>query len=219
MLSAKNGNIVTSATTDMASAFHGGPQASTGKRTVRSESNAQQCREALIGQRQIAWPVGWGERPALAIVSSRLGRSLAARKQWFAGLRLACRTARREGATLLTAAGTAADPYVRRAGKIFHLPIVSIRFPTLSKSGLPELPQECDPQRETWVSVMELSCQHTGLAESVETLPLRDRSMIALADRIVALSVRTGGNLEQALAIRLAHAPPGGSVRPPCAGA
>ncbi|QEG39701.1 hypothetical protein [Roseimaritima ulvae] len=58
-----------------------------------------------------------------AIVCSRLGRSLERRRRTFDYLQQAVLKTKRDGAALLVVAGTAPEPWVRRAAELFHVPL------------------------------------------------------------------------------------------------
>ena len=103
-----------------------------------------------------------------ALVSSRLGRQVERRRDWFRLLMRGVLRARRDGAALLVVERTAAAPWVQRAAELLDVPVVRVQ------------PRRRDD---------------------------RDTALVGLADRVFALWVRRGGNLQRLLQQRLSRSP------------
>lgn len=111
----------------------------------------------------------------IAIAMSRLPRQIDPKAAWLGGLRAALRRVHQEGATLLIVEGTAGSDVVRRGAERLGIAIDKL-----------EVPDEA--------STVD---QH----ESV--LPHRDRILLEAADCVIALDVRTNGNIHRALRLAL----------------
>ena len=108
-----------------------------------------------------------------AIVTSRLPRLMPPQDPWLRGLRASIRRIQRLGEILLTSNGTAGFDFIRRAAERFNIPIEQIDVPTTSQS----------------------------IDEN--SIPARDLAVISTADCVLALGVRTEGNIHRALRERL----------------
>jgi len=182
--------------------------------------------ESWLGLRLMWWPSGIPEGRKVAWVSSRLGRAIDERPDWFAVLRSATAKLNPARDVLLTAASTTVDRFLERAAILFSLRRLRVHLDEcrtlvewltrlrrqLSRNGPTEalVPQLGD---DTEVFVSPLGrCAHLPVQDSATTdgqespsseLPLSDRVLIAAADRVLALQVRPKGNLHQLLGARL----------------
>ena len=176
--------------------------------------------ESWLGPRLLWWPRGVPEGRQVAWVSSRLGRAIDERPDWFAVLRSAAAKFDPARDVLLTAPSTTVDRFLERAAILFGLRRLRVHLDehrTLvdwltrlrrqlwrsclahedksSHSGRPEMDAISS---EVFVSP-KMSVQVRSLSE----LPLSDRVLIAAADQVHALQVRLNGNLHQLLRARL----------------
>lgn len=104
----------------------------------------------------IAW-----DQPLVAIVCSRVGHDPHRHRSLSQQIAASLQQARRDGASLLIADGTAIDPWVTHAAEVFRCPVV--RFDMTDQ---------------------------------------RDRDVIAVADRVDAVYVRSGGKVTELLRLR-----------------
>ncbi|MDA1013769.1 MAG: hypothetical protein O3A00_04860, partial [Planctomycetota bacterium] len=138
-----------------------------------------------------------------AIVSSRLSRSLENHGSWFAGLRTACSRAKTAQLTLVTATATTCDPYVRRCAELFGIDTLTLdvrehESPTAWLRRVQKIDRVDHPT--AFVSPC-LDTSNLNTATNAAAKP--DQLLVDVADQVVALSVRTGGNLERILTNRL----------------
>ncbi|QDV70800.1 hypothetical protein Poly24_45320 [Rosistilla carotiformis] len=142
--------------------------------------------------------VDW-RRPLFTVVSSRLGRHLHRRRDWFALLRQAIASTKRESATLLISHRTAAAPWTQRGARRFDCPSVSICV------------SPWDEGFDAWLSRIRKHPPTDQIAISPpidspvanRNAPRQDAAAIFLADRIFAPHVARGGNIDRLLIQRL----------------
>ena len=161
-----------------------------------------------FGRRRVGWFSGrmvlWPEESTtlLSIVSSRLGREVEKKAAWFRALRAACRQAAESNSKLLHVPNTAAALYVERAAELFG---VGLQRVVISESS-------DQFQLEDWLNVAERQSDDflvspalgTGANSSADCeAPIRDRLSTSLSKNVVALFVRSNGNLERLINLRL----------------
>ncbi|TXT38278.1 MAG: hypothetical protein FD138_434, partial [Planctomycetota bacterium] len=175
--------------------------------------------ESWLGPRLMWWPSGIPEGRKVAWVSSRLGRAIDERSDWFAVLRAATAKLDPTRDVLLTAARTTVDRFLERAAILFGLRRLRVHLDDghtliewltrlrreLSRSCLAEgHVSRIAADSEVFVSPV---LNHIGEPDGQECpsyeLPLSDRVVIAAADQVLALQVRPKGNLHQLLRARL----------------
>ena len=141
-----------------------------------------------------------------AVVSSRLSRSLERHGSWFAGLRTACSRAKSGEFTLVTATTTTCDSFVRRCGELFGVDTLTldVRESESPSAWLRRVQKVEDVVFPTaFVSpCVGITATTSGLNASADRVPA-DQLLIDVSDQVIALSVRTGGNLERILSSRL----------------
>lgn len=173
-----------------------------------------------IGVRLAWWPHGVPAGRTVAIVSSRLGRKLDEHSGWFAALRTACLRLDSQADLLVTAAGTTTARFVERCAALFGLRVLRVHIADKPDETLKRwfvsLRNLVDENRDRLVDEVFLSppIPDSGAAVTSEGLfetPLRDRAVVALAQSVLALGVRRGGNIESTLRARLSDPswPPG----------
>lgn len=180
--------------------------------------------ESWIGPRLLWWPRGAPDGRKVAWVSSRLGRAIDERADWFAVLRSA--TAKLDPArdVLLTAPSTTVDRFLDRAAILFglrrlrvHLDerrslvdwLTRLRRQLQRSSDLESEAAQFSNDSDVFVSPI---IQHVGEPNAdgmsaqggpFSDLPLSDRVLVAAADHVFALQVRPNGNLHRLLQARL----------------
>lgn len=171
----------------------------------------QMLTHGWLGMRLAWWPYGIPGGRRIGLVSSRLGQELDRRTNWFAVLRTACMKLQPQHEVLLTAPSTTTDRFVQRAGELFGLRVLRIDIADDSRKTL-----------EPWAlktalasSIADAPCGVVSLSppvpsdrkgtevESLARFPARDRAIVALSDRLVALDVRVRGHLDHLLRARL----------------
>ena len=183
--------------------------------------------EHWIGPRLMWWPRGIPDGRKVAWVSSRLGRAIDERPDWFAVLRSAVAKLDPAHDVLLTAPSTTVDRFLERAAILFGLRRLRIHLDErrtlvdwlvrlrrqlsrnyLARDSETQIDAACS---EVFVSPVGgwalLPVPHSENKDGQEcpssVLPLSDRVLIAAADRVLALQVRSNGNLHQLLRARL----------------
>lgn len=174
-----------------------------------------------LGSRWLWWPRGVPRGRRVAWISSRLGRAIDERTDWFAVLRTATAKFQRERDLLLTASHTATDRFLERAASLFGLPLLRVNLEerrscvdwmtrlrrAVTRQGLldSEAVKTLDPP--SFADVF-LSPPMDEIADGAPPRPLNhtpvaDRLLVLLAEQLVALQVRPRGNLHQLLRARL----------------
>lgn len=181
-----------------------------------------------LGVRWLWWPRGVPHGRKVAWVSSRLGRAIDERPDWFAVLRTAAAKLDVERDVLLTASRTTTDRFLERAATLFGLRLLRIEceqtrsfvdwlravrrqmettsWPVPMETN--ESPATGDEHSTVWLSPPAISPSVTvGEPDAkLASRPLPDRVLLAAADQLVALQVRPGGHLDALLRRRLAEA-------------
>jgi hypothetical protein len=113
----------------------------------------------------------------IAIVMSRLPRLIDPQATWLCGLRAALRRIQESGDLLVVAEGAAGTDFVRRGAERLRIPIEEATISAGLENG--------------WVN-------------EEGAIPPPDRALLGTADLVLALQVRTNGNIHRALQERLA---------------
>jgi hypothetical protein len=117
----------------------------------------------------------------IAIVMSRLPRLIDPQATWLCGLRAALRRVQESGDVIVVANGTAGSDFVRRGAVRLGIPIEEATITADLGNASPD-------------------------AEGA--IPPQDRAVLATADLVLALQVRTNGNIHRALQERLSRNSP-----------
>ena len=193
--------------------------------------------EDWIGSRLLCWPSGIPSGRKVAWVSSRLGRAIEERPDWFAVLRTAAAKLDPEQDLLLTAPCTTTDRFLERAALLFELRLLRVHLDetrsltdwlvrlrrhlwrhcleTQTRAGDDMRTRQGADAPRSPESVVALSppVGMTGAVVDLLQRPLADRVLVAMADQLVALQLRPHGNLHELLKRRLSDASwPAGSV-------
>lgn len=171
--------------------------------------------EKWLGPRLLWWPRGVPEGRRVAWISSRLGRAIDERPDWFAVLRSATAKLDPQRDLLLTASGTTVDRFLERAAILFG--IHRLRVHLDERRTLVDWLTRL--RRQLWRSFLSQDVAGPAVTQSEvfvspsggwsaedgssSDLPLSDRVLIAVADQVFALQVRPNGNLHQLLRERL----------------
>ncbi len=172
-----------------------------------------------IGTSLIWWPHGVPVGRKVVWVSSRLGRAIDERSDWFAVLRSAAAKLDLEQDVLLTSSSTTTGRFLERAAILFGLRLLHIHTETTRSLSdwllrlRRELWQQCLLGSGSAVSTpTSANCATISPAlgtnpvdSDLSALPLADRVLIAAADQVVALQVRSQGNLHALLKRRLSE--------------
>lgn len=159
--------------------------------TVWPNGDEQVCDSRLL------WSTHGNARKRTAIVSSRLGRELDRKDEFFRILRVACSQLDPQAQTLLSAEGTATHRYVKRAAELFGIDHWSVHVARVHQSLEQWLRQlaaklkENVPENQIFVS--------PPLGVTTPRYPLRDDFVMRRADQVLAIHVRSGGTIESIL--------------------
>ena len=174
------------------------------------ESNRQRSDERQKGGhgRICLWPYGTPQRPRIVVLSSRLGRAVEQRPDWFSYLRAAARRAADHGGCLLWASGMTASKYLGRLSELSNTPATCLHLPHRDESVVDwwkRLPLRASPDRANFSDAIVpgwLSPPIFLAAPLPLPAQLGDPSVlwaVKLADEILALMVRSGGHVETLL--------------------
>lgn len=156
--------------------------------------------QAWFGMSVGIWPRTAFEGRRVAVVSSRLGRKLGQHSAWFDAFRtLACQFRAQRGDVFVTADGTTADRFVKRAASLFDLPAFLVRMTENSPA------QHIEHFHALTENAGDVTFSKPVLEHDVggTTAPLGDRLITALANHIRALSVKRGSTTHELLCERL----------------
>ncbi len=181
-----------------------------------SETNGSPVVVELLGPRLLWCPPGVSGKTLFGLTSSRLGRELERRQAWFQTLRAACARCREAHELLLTARGTVPARFVMRCQDLFGVGVLEIVPPQTNdvdawfRETLEATPSEGTQQDLTQQVYVSPRLDDADRSPH-ETIPLADRAMAALSDRLLLLFVRRGGHWEQLVKWRTTanHWPPG----------
>lgn len=196
------------------------------KLTVGWSSSDDRPLERWLAPRLMWCPRGVPAGRKVAWVSSRLGRAIDERPDWFAVLRSAVAKLDPERDVLLTASSTTVDRFLERATILFGLRRLRVHVDErrslvdwlkrlrrqvwrscLVDSSLPQLTDDSAVFLSPLGGWALLPVTHASDTDGQECpssdLPLSDRVLIAAADQVLALQVRPKGNLHRLLRARL----------------
>lgn len=169
-----------------------------------------------LGPRLAWWPQGIPRGSRVAVASSRLGRKLEARRSWFAVLRAACARLDPEDDILLVSKGTTTARYVERCGDLFGLRLLGVQTwgrdePTWARWWR-RIRQATAVERDRFSIAQVYLSPALGPADRCPApspwaacceLPVRDRVLVGMGEKLVVLHVRNHGVLHQLLRARL----------------
>ncbi len=155
--------------------------------------------------------IGSLKGPLIGITSSRLGHDPRLQKRVCQFLTRSLSQCRQRGGTLLVAAGSAIEPWARRASELYSVPIEILSVDSDSRdsgaqdSGAQDSGSQCQATAASEpVGPGRHAVQRPVVVRSDCGRKLsRDAVLIALADRVDAVYVRRGGAIEQCLNVRL----------------
>jgi hypothetical protein len=164
-----------------------------------------------LGRRLAWWPRGVPNGQRVGLVSSRIGRAPDTQQAWFTMLRAACGKIDADRDLLVTSESTTTDRYVDRAAALFGLRVLRIDVPQNDEQSPVEWFARVLAGGETEANdhghTVFLSPPLPGLPEEtdkkIDSVPVRDRALVALSDRLLAFRVRRKGNLHRLVEARL----------------
>lgn len=142
----------------------------------------------------------------VGLASSRLGRRLDRQQAWFTMFRAACSKIDFQHETILTAESTTTARFVERAAELFNAPVLTVTPPSPKETAVDWLQRLRKVERSAG-NVHRVHLSPCLVADSstgpLDALPLRDRCVVALSDRLLVFHVRSGGRLETLVRARL----------------
>jgi len=129
------------------------------------------------------------QRTTTSIVSSRLGRKLDRRDEFFRVLRIACSQLDPRRQVLLSARGTATHEFVIRAAELFGLDVLEVQIAALNTS-LDQWVERCSELSNGDNVLMVWQLNETPSSAP----PLRDTVTVCCADQVLAIHLRICGN-------------------------
>ena len=169
-----------------------------------------------LGHRLFFWPTGIPQGRRVGIVSSRLGRALDEKRDWFGVLRTACLRLDPVRDILLTAAETTTFRFLEHCAARFGLRV--LRVDVTGTSDLSRWIERLTTCRDTEsnsmgnrVIVSPILIETIDLPSGLADTPIRDRVVMTLSDHVLALHLRPNGNLHRLTCARLKDSawPPG----------
>jgi hypothetical protein len=168
-----------------------------------------------LGDRLLWWPRGIPLGKRVALVSSRLGRRLDARKSWFRALRSACRQIDRRNEVLVSAENTSVARILPRAAKLFRLRLIELS-PCRADETLADWLARCWKAHgrpaanglfpASFSPAFDVGEEPGTRIACTSAIPERDRAVAGFSDDLLALMLRPKGNLHRLMRIRLKEA-------------
>ena len=161
-----------------------------------------------IGDRFIWWPRAVPRGRLVGLVSSRLPRRLDTQTDWIAALRAACVELNPASDVLLCAPSTTTGRFIKRFAVHSRLQLLVLHEPRttsidgwLARIERAELPHKSGGSVSAFLS--PLLSGGTPPPRSVRETPLRDRSIAALSDLLIALHLRRDSQTDRLVRARL----------------
>jgi hypothetical protein len=184
------------------------------------------------GDRVLFWPFG---KPAancqlIGLVTSRIGRKLDEKDEWFQRLRLACGVARQQQTVVVTAEDAAAYEFISRSAELFRIATVRViqserisvarwfdwAVEQSSRFGVKPSPTDAaailDAAPNCWPVIISpiVVGSRADLSDSQDestdpsSIPIQDRVTAALSEQLWVMSLRRNGNWHRLIQQRLA---------------
>ncbi len=173
--------------------------------TFKIPGRDRQVCEHWLGQRAYWWPRGAPVSRGVGIVGSRLKRDPASRAPVLRTLRLSMTAIDKSSEHVVASVGTSLYDYVEECAKTFDVPLLRVSTPPdqgSSKLWLDELVRDSNSMSGFELSLSpDVSPTGSDASPSVdsargglEQLPIRDRVLALISDRVFVLSLRRNGN-------------------------
>ena len=164
-----------------------------------------------LGGRLAWWPRGVPQGRRVGLVSSRLGRNVDQQRPWFAVLRTACMKLDPSRDLIVTSDSIASHRFVQRCGALFGVPVLNVLIDRRDSLSTRRWGQHVLTSDAASPGVCHLAYVSPPVSEAADSwvhgdlvgLPLADRLIAAISDRLIALRVRPDGNLDRLLSARL----------------
>lgn len=191
-------------------------QASGARLTLGIPGMATDVTRRWLGYRLAWWPDGIPDGRRVGLASSRLGRILDGQRPWFTILRAACAKVDPGHDLLVAAVSTTAARFVKRSARLFELPVLTIDAPHDDGLSLASWFRRIRTGRlggdsDSSARAHRVSLSPPVLAAGTEgacdpflaAVPIRDRALVAVSDRLLVFRVRAGGHVLDLLRARL----------------
>ena len=173
--------------------------------TFRIPNRDRQVCEDWLGQRAYWWPRGIPDSRRIGIVGSRLKRDSASQVPVLRALRLSMTAVETSSEQVVASAETALYDYVQECATTFDVPLLRISTPPdqgSSKVWLDELVRTSSPTSDFQLSLSPDAAASKGNAApgvksvlgELAQLPIRDRVLALISDRVFVLTLRRNGN-------------------------
>ena len=160
--------------------------------------------ETWLGQRAYWWPRGVSRSRRVGIVGSRLKRDPTMQAPILQALRLSMTAIDNLSEQVVASAGTSLYDYVEKAATTFDVPLLRVSTPAdrgSSKLWLDELIQTQSTSDfglllspDVSPSGSDASPRADSVVPALEQLPIRDRILALMSDRLFVLTLRRNGN-------------------------
>ena len=158
-----------------------------------------------VSKRCLIWLPQTIEGSSVCVASSRLGQKLDQQESWFDALRTLSVQIQRERKFLITAAGTTADPFLRRIATLFGIRLVEFKqFPrNPSASWFERISEE---QAKAAPDAVTLTAWYQPVESSKQVADANVNDLlVSIARSTILLSVRKRGKILRAAQSRLAN--------------
>lgn len=167
-----------------------------------------------LGERLVFWPRSRPSGRFVGVVSSRLGRQLDTRADWFTVLRAACSMINRNDDVLLTAATTTPERFMLPATELFGVNVLSLVPPRDAETianwcvRMQKLSHDSDcGMHQVYLSPwLAENCDNLASNSIREQLPTADQAIVSMSQQLLVFHLRKRGNLDSLIRMRLVDA-------------
>ncbi len=164
-----------------------------------------------LGRRLVWWPRGIPEGRLISLVSSRLGRALDQKSEWFRVLRAACAKLDPRRNVMLSVIGTTTAPFIRRSGRLFGQRVLEVIASDGARQDLSSWFDDVaklatDGRGDLSQAYLSPPVDAVEVIGGPRRMPLHDRAAVALGNQLLVLHLRRGGNIDSLVRTRLESA-------------
>ncbi|MDA1163791.1 MAG: hypothetical protein O3B13_11870 [Planctomycetota bacterium] len=165
---------------------------------------SREVSESWLERRAYWWPHGVIQSRRIGIVSSRLRRDATANSAILKALRLSLTHVDAQAERLIVSEGTSLREYLNQCGTLFDLPVLRVVSPPDRESSRPWIEVLVQlivsgTSAELLISPPVPPSAHAGRVSETQqfllsNVPVRDRAIAVLSDRLFVLSLRRNGH-------------------------
>lgn len=153
-----------------------------------------------LGERVYWWPAGIPSGTGLGIASSRLRRAPDSHESVLQALRHIAAAFDRGSEHLIASAGTSLAEYIEGLSRVYELPVLKISCCSNREAGIAWLEDAISnrPAANSHHLMLSPAADNSNKPDTT-TIPIRDRVIALVSERLVILSLRDGGNWSRLL--------------------